>query len=135
MMLRLPDDDAFIAVFANMETPDSGRIANELGRMLLGQTVEPPVERKAVTIAPEILERYTGKYQLGPATFNIKSEKTHLIVEVTNQPTITFYPESETKVFTKVIDAQLSFSEIADGKAQKMTLHQNGREQPAKRIP
>ena len=82
MMLRLPDDDAFIAVFANMETPDSGRIANELARMLLGQTVEPPFERKAITVAPEILERYTGKYQLGPMTFTVKNEKTHLVVEV-----------------------------------------------------
>jgi hypothetical protein len=103
--------------------------------MLLGQDVQPPIERKAITVAPEILERYTGKYQLGPMTFTVKNEKTHLVVEVTNQPTISFYPESETKVFTRVIDAQLSFSEIVDGKAQKMTLHQNGREQPAKRVP
>jgi D-alanyl-D-alanine carboxypeptidase len=135
MMLRLPDDDAFVAVFANMETPDSGRIANELARILLGAKVEAPVERKIAAVSPEILDRYTGKYQLGPMTFTITSAKTHLLVDVTGQGTAVFYPESETKVFTKVVDAQLSFSELKGGKAQIMTLHQNGREMPARRVP
>ena len=40
-MLRLPEDDAFIAVFAKMETPDAGAIAKELALMLLGQNVAP----------------------------------------------------------------------------------------------
>jgi CubicO group peptidase (beta-lactamase class C family) len=135
MMLRLPDDDAFIAVFANMETQDSGRIANELARMLLGQNVETPKARKAVTVAPDTLAKYAGKYQVGPMTFDITASATALTVAVAGQRTLESYPESETKCFVPQNDGQLSFSDVVDGKAQKIVMHQNGREVPGKRIP
>lgn len=134
-MIRLPEDDAFVAVFSNLETPDTGRIGMELARMLLGENVESPKERKAISVAPEILERYAGKYALTPTVhFTVTSAQTHLMVQLTGQPTIPAYPESETKVFVKVVDAQLSFSDIQNGKAQVLTLHQGGRDQQAKRI-
>ena len=79
MMMRLPDDDAFIAVFANMETQDSGRIANELARILFGQNVETPKVRKPVAVAPETLAKYAGKYQVGPMTFEITPAATYFV--------------------------------------------------------
>lgn len=134
-MIRLPEDDAFVAVFSNHESPDTGRIGMELARMLLGETVEGPREHKAITVAPEILERYTGKYSLNPnVQFTVTSAQTHLMIEAPGRSAIPAYPETENKVFTKVIDAQFSFSEIRNGKAQVLTLHQGGREQQAKRV-
>jgi CubicO group peptidase (beta-lactamase class C family) len=134
MMIRLPDDDAFVAVFSNLETRDSGRLANEIAQIVLGQNVQPPVERKAISVAPEILEKYTGKYEIGPMKFDIISGKTALVVAAEKQPTLRFEPESESKFFTKAIDAQFSFADVENGKAQKITLHQNGREMVGKRV-
>lgn len=135
MMIRLPDDDAFVAVFSNLETPDAGRIGMELARMAAGETVDTPRVRKAVTVAPAILDRYAGRYELAPGRiFTVTSAQTHLLIQLTGQPAIPAYPESETKVFAKEVDAQISFSQIENAKAQVLTLHQGGRDMPAKRI-
>jgi CubicO group peptidase (beta-lactamase class C family) len=134
-MMRLPEDDAFIAVFSNLESANPGKIGSELARLLLGENVEPPRERKAVNVPAEVLARYAGKYQLGPMVLTVTSEKTHLMAQLTGQPPIQFQPESETKVFTKVVDAQMTFGAIENGKSQTVTLHQGGRDQVAKRIP
>ncbi len=40
-----------------------------------------------------------------------------------------------TEFFLRVVDAQLTFELGADGKATSVTLHQNGQNLPAKRIP
>src|SRR5262249_44848297 len=44
------------------------------------------------------------------------------------------YPESETKYFYKVVDAQLVFVKDSSGKVTGLELHQNGVVQPAKRV-
>lgn len=134
-MIRLPEDDAFVAVFSNHESQATGRIGMELARMLLGENVEGPKEHKAITVAPEILERYTGKYSLNAnLQFTVTSAQTHLMIEAQGRPPVPAYPEAENKVFLKVIDAQFSFSELRDGKTQVLTLYQGGADRQAKRI-
>jgi hypothetical protein len=54
---------------------------------------------------------------------------------MTNQGPIPVFAESESKFFAKVVDAQIEFSgSDAQGRATVMTLHQNGRDVPAKRL-
>ena len=56
------------------------------------------------------------------------------MTQATNQPKFPIYPESETKFFLKVVDAQLTFGKDAAGTVTDVTLHQNGRDQKAKKI-
>ena len=42
--------------------------------------------------------------------------------------------KSEKEYFLKVVDARITFETDAAGRATELTLHQNGRDMPAKRI-
>ncbi|MGO9930300.1 MAG: hypothetical protein ACLPV8_00550 [Steroidobacteraceae bacterium] len=55
-------------------------------------------------------------------------------MQATGQPQFAVYPKSEKEFFYKVIDAQISFQTVPQGQATALVLHQNGRDQSAKRI-
>ncbi len=57
-----------------------------------------------------------------------------LFVQATGQDKLPVFAENETTFFYKVVDAQLSFTLGADGKAASLTLHQSGVSQPGQRI-
>lgn len=91
--------------------------------------------RQAVPVKAELLTKYVGLYQLNPTFFfSIRREKDHLQVQLTGQSYLNLFPESETKFFCEVVDAQISFQTDATGKTKSLTLHQNGANQVAKKI-
>jgi len=47
---------------------------------------------------------------------------------------VVLFPESETKFFLKIIDAQITFIKNENGEIKEMILHQNGKDHPAKKI-
>jgi hypothetical protein len=56
------------------------------------------------------------------------------MTQATGQPEFEIFPESETRFFLKVFDAQLEFQRGPDGKATGVTLYQGGQVMPAKRV-
>ena len=92
-----------------------------------------PDERKAIEIDPKILDRYIGKYELAPNfILTVTKESDKLYAQATGQVKLEIFPESETKFFYKVVDAQITFVKDDDGAVNKLILHQNG-EHHAKR--
>jgi hypothetical protein len=55
------------------------------------------------------------------------------MAQATNQTKYEIFPESETKFFYKVVDAQIEFKKDAQGKVNALTLFQNGAQMPGKR--
>lgn len=98
-------------------------------------TADKPVTRTEISIDPAKLDRYVGEYQLAP-TFSLKifRKGDELWTQATGQSEIRIYPESETKWFLKVVDAQLTFEFDEKGTAKALTLHQNGRNLPAMKV-
>ena len=75
-----------------------------------------------------------GKYELSPTfALTVTREGDRLITQATGQGKLEVFPESETKFFLKVVDAQLTFVK-EDGKVTNVILHQNGRDMKAKRV-
>jgi CubicO group peptidase (beta-lactamase class C family) len=120
-------------VLTNISTAEGG---DDLGRHLLNAAyplskVTPPAEHQEITLDPKIIDRYVGTYQLGPlALLAVWREGSHVYSQLTGQPKVEIYAESERKFFLKVVDAQLTFDEGAT----QVTLHQNGRDSAAKRL-
>lgn len=56
-----------------------------------------------------------------------------LISQATGQPEVELFPESETKFFLKVVDAQVDFVRDASGRVTGLVLHQGGLDLPAKK--
>lgn len=99
----------------------------------LGEKVDEP---QNATVSVEVLEKYVGTYELTP-TFKIKVTRTdaQLFGQATGQPRFELFPESETKFYLKVVDAQVTFVKDEKEEVTQLVLHQNGRDMPGKRVP
>jgi len=94
-----------------------------------------PKERKEVPIDAKLLAEYAGSYQLAPGvTLTVTPKEGRLGIQLTGQPPLDAYPESDKDFFLKVVDAQLTFETDAQNKAVAVVLHQNGIDQRAPRI-
>ena len=126
-----------VVVLTNIATAIGG---DDLGRHLLDssyplQKVTPPQEHKEITVDTKVLDGYVGSYQLAPTMIlAVSRDGGQLSVQLTGQPKFPMFAESERKFFLKVVDAQISFDTDAQGKTTQATLHQNGRDQVAKRL-
>jgi CubicO group peptidase (beta-lactamase class C family) len=125
------------------ETDEQGRAMSvtlhQGGRDMPAKRLEgeaPAVrERKEITVAPQILERYVGRYELAPNVFlTVRREEGHLYGQLTGQPAFEIYPEAEREFFYKVVDAQITFETGGEGKATHLVLRQNGIDRRANRV-
>ena len=132
-----PKTRAGVVVLTNLSGPPG---PDDIGRHLLDasypvQKVEPLKEHTEVTVDTKVFDNYVGSYQLAPnAIMAITREGDQLFSQLTGQGKIQIFPEGERRFFVKVVDAQLTFDTDAQGKGTQLTLHQNGRDVPAKRI-
>jgi hypothetical protein len=86
-------------------------------------------------IDAEMRGRLVGRYQLAPNfIFDVQDKDGHLMVGITNQPTVEVFPDSPTKWSYHEVQASLEFKLPKTGKATSLVLHQNGIDQKAKRI-
>jgi CubicO group peptidase (beta-lactamase class C family) len=95
-----------------------------------------PAARTAIPLAPEVLDRLVGTYQIAAApgiTLTIAHSGPRLSVQLTGQPPVSMYATSPTEFFLKAVDAQLTFDVDAQGNATRVTLHQNGHDLAADR--
>jgi serine-type D-Ala-D-Ala carboxypeptidase/endopeptidase len=140
-----PKARAGVVVLTNRSTrggpDDIGRHLLDPKSPLKAQTTAPSLPDAAaghaqVDIDPRLLDRYVGHYQLAPsAMFTVTRRGDALFAQLSGQPTFRIFPESDTKFFYKVVDAQLTFEPDGDGPAGAVVLHQGGRDQRAPRLP
>jgi CubicO group peptidase (beta-lactamase class C family) len=134
-IVRYPDDKVCVVVLANELPASPGKVARDLARITFGESVALPKERIVAQVAPEVLDAYIGRYELGPKfVMTITREGDHLMAQPTNQAKLAFFPESETDFFAKVADAQIGFVKDDAGKVTHMVANQGGRETKAKRL-
>lgn len=104
---------------------------------LVGKGIDkaPPAERKSITVAPDVLKHYVGKYELQPNfIIDITLEGNSIYAMATGQPKFEIFAESETQFFLKVVPAEITFNKSDKGTIDSLTLNQGGRQMPAKRI-
>ncbi|HEX7707605.1 MAG TPA: serine hydrolase, partial [Thermoanaerobaculia bacterium] len=125
--MTIERDEAGKITGMKMDTGDSVSRAS--------RTDEKPSSRKEITIDPETLGRYAGRYELAPGfVLTVRRKGNELWSAATGQPEVQLFPESEAKWFLKVVDAQLTFDFDESGNAKSLTLHQGGRNMPAKKM-
>ena len=99
----------------------------------LDNSGKPP--RREIALDAAILDGYVGLYQLNDnAVLTVTREGTQLLAQLTGQGAAPIYPETQTRFFYKVIDAQISFINDAKGQATSLILHQGGGNIPMERI-
>jgi hypothetical protein len=93
-----------------------------------------PKERSMAKVDPAIYDSYAGEYVVGPGvSFTISREGDRLLFSAPGQPKIEAYPESETKFFFKIVDAQVTF--VKDkGETRELVFEMNGQAMRAKKV-
>jgi beta-lactamase regulating signal transducer with metallopeptidase domain len=106
-------------------SPPAGASSDEAARRL----AEQQQPRAVVPFDSTHFDRYVGYYQRGPGAIDrVWREGSKYFAQITGQPPVPLYPESETKFFTTVVAAQLSFDADAKGAVTGLVIHQNGNE-------
>jgi CubicO group peptidase (beta-lactamase class C family) len=133
-MSYYPDDKLTVIVLANLNGGAPGDIAGKLAAVVHGEKVVLQSDRKEIKVPREVLAKYVGSYELVPGIFITMSlDGDKFFTQLTGQPKFEVFAETEKDFFLKVVDAQLTFEMDAQGKVTDVVLHQNGRDQTAKR--
>jgi CubicO group peptidase (beta-lactamase class C family) len=132
-----PKSRVGVVVLSNMST-NTG--VDDIGMHLLDSSVplaklSPLSTHREITLDPKIFDRYTGVYQFTPTiTLTFTREGASMFTQLTGQPKLEIFAESEKDFFLKVVDAQITFETGDGGRATAAILHQNGRDQRAARV-
>ena len=134
-ILRYPDQKVCVVVLCNVLPMNPGRVAHDLAAIAFGEPYELPRARKVAKVDPKVYDSYVGRYELEPKVIaTITREGDRLMIQVTDQPKVEMFPESETDFFLKVVDATLTFVKDDKGKVTHLVIHQGGRDIKAKRL-
>lgn len=124
---RFPDDRVTVVVLSNVQGSSPGAVANNLAAAAFGEPVNMPVERKAISLPSQTLDKYVGEYQLlQNVTVTILNQGGKLFMRLTGQPDLEMFAESEKDFFLKVVDAQIKFEVDATGKTARLIFKQGG---------
>ena len=86
-----------------------------------------------ISVSESILEQYLGVYEIQPNfDLTVTLEDGKLMTQATGQSKFQVYPETESKFFLKVVDAQIEFL-ASNGKVHSLILYQGGQEITCKR--
>jgi CubicO group peptidase (beta-lactamase class C family) len=133
-MAYYPDDKLIVIALANLNGGAPGDIAGKLAAVVHGEKVVLQSERKEIKVPHETLAKYVGSYELAPGIFiTVSLDGDQFFTQLTGQPKFEVFAETEKDFFLKVVDAQLTFEMDGQGKVTDLVLHQNGRDQTAKR--
>lgn len=130
-MERQMDNDKTIIVLQNNDTGVRLPV-NTVRRLLYGLPLN--VKREEVTLSEGVMKSYVGEYELAPGYIMQITFDNGLETQLPGQQRFDLFPESETKFFLKVVDAQLEFFKDDKGNIDRVVLYQNDREMPAKKV-
>jgi len=92
-------------------------------------------QEQKIKVSEEILKTYVGKYELAPgAIIDVTTDKNQIFVQLTGQAKFEIFPSSTTEFYLKVVEAKVTFNADNQGTVTSLTLHQNGRDNPGKKI-
>jgi serine-type D-Ala-D-Ala carboxypeptidase/endopeptidase len=109
---------------------------------------EPPMQHAEIAIDPNLLDNYTGRYQVTPnLIFEITRDGDRLfaqgfataVAQAAGQPIalpkFELFAEGEKNFFARVADHQFTFQTGPQGQATSLILRRAGRDMPAGRLP
>jgi CubicO group peptidase (beta-lactamase class C family) len=99
------------------------------------RTDKPLPSRKEVQVDSATLQKYVGVYELAPNfLLTVTLEDGKLMTQATGQSKVQVFPESDTKFFLKVTDAQVEFIKDDAGNVTSLKLYQGGQIVPARKL-
>jgi CubicO group peptidase (beta-lactamase class C family) len=140
-----PQERIGVVVLSNASTPGG---VGDIGLHLLDPKVplaspEPPKQRTEIQIHPELLDHYTGRYQVTPSlVLEITRDGDRLFAQGFAQaagqaivlPKFEVFAEGEKKFFARVSDQQITFEIGSGGRATSLIVHRAGSDMRGARL-
>ena len=80
-----------------------------------------------IVVPEEILESYVGNYELAPNfVLSISRKENRLYIQATGQAVSEVFPTSNSRFYSKIVNAQITFNKNKSGVVESLTLHQGG---------
>ena len=134
-IMLIPEKSLGIVMASNFDRTPIGEIVNAALTIALGEELTAPEEKKEISVDPQILETYVGKYEVeSNFIISVTRDGEKLFVQATGQPEVQLFAETELMFFLKVVDAQIIFKKDDQGKVTQLILNQGGTNMPAKKI-
>jgi CubicO group peptidase (beta-lactamase class C family) len=116
-----------IIILSNNTLSDLYTFKNTLSDISLGKKYIMPVKQKVISLDSASLDNYIGTYQISPdVKILISKDGNQLNAQLSGQGMYDIYPESVTKFFYKLVDAQITFVFDGNNVIQSLSLRQNG---------
>ena len=98
--------------------------------------LEIPRAHTEVTLSHGVLDQFVGRYKFSPTDMLtvLRNGDRLSIVIAPGQPPIEIYAEGDGRFFLKVVNVQLTFTDLKNGHASKVVWHQSGQDQTGERI-
>jgi CubicO group peptidase (beta-lactamase class C family) len=129
-----PEKKIGAVVLASSATGHVDALGTRLVKLLSTGDAEPLKLQKTVSVTADELEPLVGSYKLSPLmTAEVTRAGDRLFVQLTGQPKIGLYAETKTRFFCRPVEASFDFEADDAGKIERMVIHQNGLDIPAKR--
>lgn len=130
-MAYYPEESLAVIVLANQNGQAMDKIATALAAVMHGEAVPPPAIHKETPLPSSVLARYAGKYQFAHGgTIEMALEGNHLVTRSGMQ----FFPESETKFFSKPFDMQVEFLRDDKGEFKVLIWREHGKDDKATKM-
>ncbi len=133
-----PDTEIGVVLLNNKQLPEADIAMHILAGTPLTPASPKPSERVAIDLPAAQLQKFVGVYALDSMPsfqLTVTLENGGLQVQATGQGKAPVYPESPNTFFYRIVDAQITFTEAANGQPAYLTLHQMGMNQKATRLP
>lgn len=142
-VLWFPEQEFGVAVLSNHARFNPTGLANDVASLYLEseftepKPVPPPaVKREAIVLGPEVLDKFAGTFAFDETpdfALTYTRDGARFYAQATGQDRFEIFPESPTKFFYKVVNAQVTFVADPDGTVNRIIHHQNGRDQAGTR--
>jgi CubicO group peptidase (beta-lactamase class C family) len=124
-----PDSKITVVVLGNLNISPANELAAFAGALAHGDTVALASEKKAIDVAPEVLAKYVGVYDMGSGqTFTIALEGSGLTAQPPGGNKLPMLAESETMFFFRDMNVRVEFIKDSTGAVTEMVIHQGTRQ-------
>ncbi|MEO8451169.1 MAG: serine hydrolase, partial [Gemmatimonadota bacterium] len=122
--MMMGDVEAKVGVYYMSNSGAPPAIGEAALKLLRGEEYTPPVERKAITVDPKVLDTYAGIYDLNAdGAFTVSRQGSALMLQQGDSPTKTeLLAETPVKFFMKGQDFTITFVPGASGAIEKMVI-------------
>jgi len=143
--LFLPQENMYITVLTNCNCKNVNNVAKQVAELFVTspdvnkvsavtKTIEQ--EKKSIAVSAEILNNYTGTYEVKPnvnLTIGLDNTNQLYLLAPGQTKKVELFAETQNHFFVKIVDAEITFNKNETNNVISLTMNQSGRKIIAKK--